>query len=88
MTATETIKAARAWIEQHGWKQGSHYVPGGPGCLSVAFAQCGATIREQCEAWTLLRQKIDADMISWNDTPGRTVEDIYGLLDAVAGELR
>lgn len=87
MTPLEVIGAARAWIETHGWKRGLVHRPGGPGCLSVAFAQSGATMPEQCAAWTLLRNKIGTDVVSWNDMKHRVIGDVYRLLDAVAADL-
>lgn len=86
---SETLRGARKFIEEHGWTQGDLQGPNGGFCLmgsvigheSTQFGGQGRNIPS--EALQYLGQACSVaatDLDSWNDTPGRTKEEVLAAL--------
>jgi hypothetical protein len=86
-------KAAADYIREHGWIQGRYFenMPNldgtkGNGACCVHGAMMKATNVNTCG--TPLRyafaREIDRDIVAWNDTPGRTKEEVLAVFDKIA----
>jgi hypothetical protein len=72
---------ARGWMQ--GWDR-----PGGPACLVVAcfrVADVGRRTKDSSaiehELVERLRAELGCSPLLWNDTPGRTLEEVLALID-------
>lgn len=88
----ERFRQAAQEIRTKGWVQGGtggFGDPTGPCCLTVALRR-GRPLdgheREEEAIGYLMRGVIGPGMISWNDAPGRTVEEVLAALEQAAVE--
>ncbi len=92
MTVVDVLRAGRAAIVRDGWRQGPGYFvyPAPPGhCALQALVIANASLSEDRQAAqaALLDANGRSDIIRWNDTPGRTVDEVLALYDkAIAAE--
>jgi hypothetical protein len=81
--ASETLKAAKALIEKHGWVQCRLGDPESGYCMLGALSK----VLPPGEGFEAVRRLIykanKIELISdWNDAPARTLPEIYAALDA------
>lgn len=107
LSTVEVLRGAKAVIERNGWHQGDYAdrrpeFRGKPprecpvcllGAINVASGGDPDDDSEVTEAERLLKQCMKQYVPTWNDAPGRTVAEVYALLDeaierAEAGEVR
>lgn len=78
------LRAARAYLVEHGWCQGRGRDDAGRVCAIGAFNAViapipgnGGRVRAVAAALSMLSEGI----LTWNDAPGRTVDDVLALYD-------
>ena len=97
------LKETKMLLEREGWKQGSpSYKEGAPtqrcayvalldscsGAIPIADEQGGEDLWEQFAlAHKTLSDMVGGSLVSWNDTEGRTVDEVYQLLDTAAEQV-
>jgi hypothetical protein len=90
MIVREILEEAIKLIQERGWFQKRLGKPGQV-CLGLAIARTSGSGPEKLEALLLLRTIISQipdnrppgsfySIVDWNDAPGRTKEDVVGLL--------
>ena len=74
------LKDAAAYIREHGWCQDQLAKLNGQVCLLGALDDIGEDAEGPAEE--LLRERLGGGSIAdWNDTPGRTVEEVLSVLE-------
>lgn len=91
MSVVETLRAGRNIIDRLGWRQGPYNLGGGRRCAQDALIVVSAPDNDKIDASdALLAQAIALgvrSVVTWNDAPGRTKEDVLALYDkAIAAE--
>jgi len=88
MTIAETLRAARVELERRGWCQRFIFDrPTGRCCLMGALSLAAKDDLDDRLAWRALTDVAGVRITAWNDRPGRTVEDVYALIDkAIAAQ--
>jgi hypothetical protein len=90
-TVHEVLVAARNLIDREGWKQADFrysFSPGPGRCAYVALCDVRNDIEMANAATNALVRFIprsgcpNEDLYDWNDTPGRTKEEVLALFDA------
>jgi hypothetical protein len=76
-TVAHLLRAKRC-IEEHGWNQGGYESADGRVCALGALLKTGWGVGK---ARMFLLRVVDAVIYDWNDTPGRTIEEVYDALD-------
>ena len=97
MTPAEVLRKAAEYLETYGWCQGYYRRDGGERCLMGAVAEVlhassngnnAAACRRYEEMKSALRPSINQrEPVNWNDTPGRTAEEVIAKLREVADKL-
>ena len=88
MKTSEVFRKAGDVLRERGWCQGGLMNAEGKVCAlgALGVAECrGALSGPSQEIYRNLSQQIlDGRLIGadWNDSPGRTVEEVYAVLDA------
>jgi hypothetical protein len=79
------LNDAADYLETYGWIQGAAGSNGGPACVIGALAFCGPD-EFQCfgDATERLRSYLGCYIAAWNDTPGRTKEEVVRALRLAA----
>lgn len=80
---SEFLDCAAKYIEEHGWHQGSLSDAAGAVCLIGALSACGGGGSRQLYE---LLTGISHGLAEWNDTPGRTPEEVIDLLAIASAE--
>lgn len=85
MTTKEVFAAAADVLERDGWCQGSMYRADEDGriigrCLLGAVRQAAKTYDDYVFAGDLLVDLLDRAPSTWNDTPGRTADEVIAKL--------
>lgn len=84
MTTKELRTAAADYIESHGWIQGMWNTTDGAVCMVGALAQAVSGRAPRKAATTELRRELClgeyTTLISWNDRPGRTKDEVLAAL--------
>lgn len=90
LTPAQQLRAAAEVIRRDGWAQGWKVCigPHGPCCPVIALNR----VERDRENWSVnracLRRVIDrfddGGIIAWNDTPGRTVDEVLAALESAA----
>jgi len=88
MTIVETLRATRAVLERRGWCQKFRFDhTTGRCCLVGALELATNDALDAAVARRALTEIIQMHPAVWNDTPGRTVEEVYALIDrAIAAQ--
>lgn len=87
MSPAEVLERAAEYIEEHGWIQDPCSAQG-PQCVGNAIAFVNKPqYRAQEMFWRYLGLSSIADVWAWNDTPGRTAEEVCRTLREVAASL-
>lgn len=83
--AGEIILAAKKLIEKHGWCQLVSENGKGNICLAQALGRANSYETGNFEVYVAAQRAIEIiarePMVRWNDTVGRTVEEVYSVLD-------
>ncbi len=90
MTAAEVARKAADLLKRDGWCQGRSEGPNGERCLVAALSVAGwrSTRMAWRRVFEAIRQEAGAPSLTdWNDTPGRTADEVIALLRQVATEL-
>lgn len=87
------IHKVKKGLEKHGWCQGKGEDEKGRHCLVGALgAYAGlAADRPGAKLWDRLTVKLGGklgDISTWNDAKGRTIGDVFNLLDELEAELK
>lgn len=94
--AVTVLLRAAAYLEQHGWSQGSAQPrrPGPPCCLMIALGFASDEIRDGFaasaafyEAKGVLQRYVRPPgglLSTWNDAPGRTADEVIAALRGAA----
>ena len=80
--ASNNLLRAASLIEKRGWHQGSLFKDGRY-CIVGAISNVRNSIEEMVMAWSLMDQSV-GNAAMWNDTPGRTKDEVVAKLRAVA----
>ncbi len=79
------LETVKAYIHKHGWCQFALQDNRGRVCLTGGFLYSGVSEHPEGQAaFTLLDTQARITTLSvahWNNAPGRTVEDVYKLID-------
>lgn len=67
-------------IKELGWDQGANFVPGGSACMVLSIPYAAGLVERMIMSALRLTAKTDF-VIEWNDTPGRTVEEILDVME-------
>ena len=90
MTPADVLRKAADYIEVHGWVQGRPQEAGSV-CVARAIRVCATGTRQFLEARAPLLSALGMDhaldLPNWNDTPGRTAEEVIATLRSVAARL-
>lgn len=71
------LRAAVTYLDEHGWVQGMYKRSDGAVCLAAALSASGHT----SGAWLALHSFIGTNAVQhWNDTFGRTVDEVKAAL--------
>jgi len=89
MSTADTLRRAKQNIIDKGWRQGSRWIgniPQRPGCCAFdAFELFNTQIGNANGAIAKLVEAMGVpginDGIVWNDTPGRTVDEVLAVYD-------
>ena len=83
---SQTLTEARATLIEKGWCQDFAETEDGKMCL----AQSAWKYETEADVWTLLYTALGGkSLVTWNDTPGRTFEEVLAVYDkAIATALR
>ena len=82
MKTSVTLRAAKLYMEAHGWTQGSLGILGGPCCTRGAVFRCRCSFEDDARASDYMRRVIGRDSITaWNDADDRTVEEVFAAFD-------
>lgn len=90
MTASEILRQGKANIIARGWCQGDelaiHGPSGGPCCAATALSTSGWGDWQQVDdALEFIKDAVGVDrrvdIATWNDAPGRTVEEVLAAYD-------
>jgi hypothetical protein len=80
--------ASQAWrhrtialLRERGWKQRSYGVPDGPYCIEGAIRWANRDLDVEREIEELARE-VGMAIWQWNDSPGRTFNDVVALLSS------
>lgn len=95
MITAQLLRNARHYLEEHGWIQNTLGHPGGPRCLlgaifavnhdhSITRSGLNRALGFSASHRTASHR---TPFVAWNDEPGRTIEDVYALLDQVIAAL-
>jgi hypothetical protein len=90
--AVRILEDARSLIAEKGWTQDPDMFQSKI-CIGLAFGRVAdsgyyATGAAGLLAWNTVGGVCGTgDLIGWNDTPGRTVEDVYAAIDEAIQEL-
>ncbi len=78
-------KAAADYIREHGWCQGTFVNKNG--CVCAGGAINRACIRDSHLLYDAFDSEIGTtNTFGWNDTPGRTKEEVLAVFDKIASE--
>ena len=86
----DLLRRAKARLQRKGWYQGSCGHPDGANCLwatVVRESRVGLEEVPECyslectHALDLLRAEVGSSVPGWNDVKGRTIDEVYALLD-------
>lgn len=86
MSVIEALKSAKLEIQQYGWHYGRErdwQHRNGTTCAGVAIEDaCVRFNLRDGEAFEPFRKAIECrDVLTWNDAPGRTVEEVLAAFD-------
>lgn len=83
MTTVTILKTAREHIQKYGWTQGEYGRLTGPCCIAGSVFVTHPTMSLNLnKPFVFLQKAIGADSIpAWNDTSGRTVEEVLAVFD-------
>ena len=82
MKTSVTLRAAKLYMEAHGWTQGRTGILGGPCCTRGAILHCSISFEDTVRAFDYMRCVIGRDSIpAWNDADDRTVEEVFAAFD-------
>lgn len=86
MKISEILFKAAERFETHGWVQGRLGPVEGPNCATgvLSYVQPKPWYSQNLIAESLLRGFIDTELVTWNDEPGRTKEEVQDLFIAAA----
>lgn len=95
ITAAEILRRAAARLVSNGWQQHGFGYPEGPTCAGGAINYTCDAFRHkkgwrdeiEDEALRALRRRTKLRIVDWNDTPGRTRDEIVLTLTAAASDL-
>lgn len=80
---TTLLKAAE--IVRERWNSSGYGLPGGPRCALGAIDEAaGGHLFSDSPAIYRLQNHIDTSIAVWNDTPGRTAEEVASVMESVA----
>lgn len=77
------LDPVRTYLNDHGWCQGNYKDVDGSRCLAGAVMQSFSTYEPMQVIDDYIQGKYSIATETWNDVPGRTVEDVFNLLDEV-----
>lgn len=90
MDTHEVLVAARNLIDREGWAdhaRGGDRSPTGPQCAGLACtAAAGEWGGVSLHAVVALQDVVGEDLYQWNDTPGRTKEEVLAAFDKAIAE--
>jgi hypothetical protein len=84
--AAAHLMRAKQYIEEHGWCP-LGWSPSGGGAARCAVGALHAAAKPGVNRWDSPAHRVLAEAIGsinqpkWNDTPGRTVEEVYAAFD-------
>lgn len=84
MTPQQIYAKAAELIREHGWAQLRFGVDGRNFCLvgALSWAYCGSiTLPLPRKVLLPVQALVDEPLTTWNDTPGRTVDEVLAVLD-------
>lgn len=80
------LRQAADYIETHGWCQGKFERDDGHVCVSRAIHRAGGDLAARLAFVDFLGTP-DVSLLGWNDTPGRTAEEVIAALRECARQL-
>ncbi len=82
------LRAAAELLRAEGWCQGSYGQAGGPRCMDGAILSVTAYPGPYDRALSVMRPVLDitatTPLAIWNDTPGRTLDEVLDALERAA----
>lgn len=78
------LRAAAEYLRTHGWRQGDWEGPDGSVCLAGALLKTGSWQRAHVDALGLGYAVSTVGVGQWNDTPGRTIDEVLDRLESAA----
>jgi hypothetical protein len=85
MTEHDVLVAAKGYLLNHGWMQGSYgFSPAGPRCLVGAIMECAsgsAVVHGVERVLNTVEEDVRWGVPVWNDCTARTFDDVIALLD-------
>lgn len=84
MTPADVLDAAADLLDRDGWCQGTGHMPSGQRCVENALDSIDPFSSDPSRAL----YRVVGPVVTWNDTPGRTQEEVTSTLRRVARELR
>lgn len=95
MTPSDVLRGAAQLLKEEGWTQHAFLDAHGRMCVTGAINRAanggalyvGAEDNVGSAAWRALADKLGCRVTDWNDTPGRTAEEVISTLESLADDL-